>query len=124
MSAQSRPVFVLSLLAAAAVPYARFVAPTGTASPLPDMPCAAPISVAGAKAVGVSARPVLLGEAFDCVCYGTAVVETGAAIAPGQEVASDASGRAIPQAGTARSAGIALQDAAAAGEFIEVLLVV
>lgn len=124
MSAQSRPLFVLPVFAAAAVPYARFVAPTGATTPLPNLVRVAQVSTAGAKPMGVSARPALLGEALDCVCYGTAVVEAGAGIEPGQEVASDASGRAIPQTGTARSAGIALQDAAAAGDFIEVLLVI
>jgi Uncharacterized conserved protein (DUF2190) len=124
MSAQSRPLFVLPLLAVTTVPYARLVALTGDVSPLPEMPRAAPISTAGAKALGVSARPVLLGEGFDCICYGTAVIETGAAVTAGQEIASDATGRAIPQSGAARSAGIALQTATAAGEYIEVLLVI
>lgn len=124
MSAQSRPVLVLSLLATAAVTYARFVALDSTPSPLPGMPGAKHVGTAGAKVHAVSGRAALLGEAFDGVCYGTAVVEAGAAVPPGAKVASDATGRAIPQTGTAETAGIALQAATAAGELIEVLLVV
>lgn len=124
MSAQSRPVLVLPMLAAATVPYARFVGLTGVASPLPGMPNAVPIAVAGAKVHAVSGRPALLGEGFDGICYGTAVVEAGAAVTAGAKVASDASGRAVTQAGTAESAGIALQAALAAGDLIEVLLVI
>ena len=54
MSAQSRPVMALSLLAMAAVPYARFVALSGAPSPLPGMPGAVPVTTAGAKALAVS----------------------------------------------------------------------
>lgn len=124
MSAQSRPVMSLSLLATAAVLYARFVAIDATPSPLPGMPGAKTVTTAGAKVHAVSGRPALLGEAFDGVVYGTAVVEAGAAVAPGAKVASDATGCAITQTGTAETAGIALQAATAAGELIEVLLTV
>lgn len=74
MSAQSRPVMALSLLAMAAVPYARFVALSGAPSPLPGMPGAVPVTTAGAKALAVSGRPALFGEAFDGIALGTAVV--------------------------------------------------
>lgn len=124
MSAQSRPILSLPLLATAAVLYARFVALDATPSPLPGMPGAKHVGTAGAKVHAVSGRAALLGEAFDGVCYGTAVVESGAAIVPGAKVASDAVGRAITQTGTNETAGIALQAATAAGELIEVLLVV
>lgn len=119
---QSRPVMSLSLLAMAAVPYARFVAISATPSPLPGMPGAVPVSTAGAKALAVSGRPALLGQAFGGITLGSAVVEAGGAVAAGAEVASDAQGRAVAQAGTARAVGIALQAASAAGELIEVLL--
>lgn len=123
MSAQSRPLFALSLLAAATVPYARFVSLTGAVSPLPGMPSAA-VTAAGAKAIAVSGRPALLGEAFEGLVIGTAVIESGGAVAAGGKVASDATGRAIAQIGTAETAAIALQAATAAGQLIEVLLTV
>lgn len=122
MPAQSRPVMALSLLAMAAVPYARFVALSGAPSPLPGMPGAVPVTTAGAKALAVSGRPALFGEAFDGIALGSAVVEAGGAITAGAEVASDAQGCAVAQSGTAKTAGIALEAATAAGELIEVLL--
>lgn len=119
---QSRPVMSLSLLAMAAVQYARFVVINTAPSPLPGMPGAVPVSTAGAKVLAVSGRQALLGEAFDGITLGSAVVEAGGAITAGAEVASDAQGRAVAQSGTAKTAGIALQAASAAGELIEVLL--
>ena len=123
MSAQARPLFALSLLATASITYARFVAFDPAPSPLPGILGAKNVGTAGAKVHAVAGRSALLGEAFDGVIYGTAVVEAGAAVAQGAKVASDAAGRAITQTGTAETAGIAMQAATAAGELIEVLLV-
>ncbi|BDX35547.1 Burkholderia phage BcepMu gp35-like protein [Thermus phage MN1] len=52
---------------------------------------------------------------------GTALVEAGAALTPGAQVASDANGKAKPAATGEAVLGVALRGAAA-GEFVEVLL--
>ena len=53
---------------------------------------------------------------------GTAIIESGAAIAAGATLKSDASGRAITWATSGAKVGIALQAATAAGQMIEILL--
>jgi hypothetical protein len=58
----------------------------------------------------------------DVRLLGISKVEAGAAVALGVEVSSDTTGRAITAATTSRVAGIAMQAAAAAGEWIDVLL--
>lgn len=61
-----------------------------------------------------------IGDAFTAERLGIAKVESGAAIALHDRVGADALGRAIP-AGEGPANGIALDAAAAAGEFVSVL---
>lgn len=108
----------------------------------------AQIAVAGAKCAGIAKRSAALGQSFEAAVLGTAVCETGAAITAGQPLAMDATGRVVPASSLAIAAGVtamtsvaangandltggvlpqwvvgdALESAAAAGGFIEVLL--
>jgi hypothetical protein len=106
-------------------------------------------SVQGQKVAGVSNRGALIGDGYEYTAKGTAVIETGAAIVVGASLIVDANGRAITSTGKlAIAAGAvavtsaaangtadlvggdspeyvfadAMQAAAGAGEFIEVLL--
>lgn len=106
------------------------------------------IAVAGAKCAGIAKRSALVGQSFEAVTLGTAIVEAGAAITVGQPLAMDALGRVVPATSLTIAAGAvamtsvaangatdltggilpqwvvgdALEAAAAAGAFIEVLL--
>lgn len=94
-----------------------------------------PVSAVGDKPIGVALEdfggttatfpyvfPPRSGVAVRVM--GTAFVEVGAAVNPGQLVEIDAQGRVVPQGtGTgATTVGVALQKATSAGQFIEVLL--
>lgn len=105
-------------------------------------------SVQGAKVIGVAAYGAASAVPFVATVRGTAIVESGAAIAIGDSLIVDSQGRAIPTTGalgvaagatpvtsTAANGGVltggdmpehvfgdALQAAADVGEFIEVLL--
>lgn len=106
-------------------------------------------TVQGQKIAGVANRGALTGDGYEYTALGTAIVEAGAAIAAGASLIVDAQGRAITSTGKlAIAAGAvavtsvaangvtdltggdapefvfadALQAAAAAGDFIEVLL--
>lgn len=138
MGQQARDIFNLSFpVAPSAVTQFRGVDFTG-----------AQITVAGAKCAGIAKRSAALGQPFEATALGTATVEAGAAIAIGQPLAMDAQGRVVPAASLAIAAGAvavtsvaangatdltggilpqwvvgdALEAAAAAGAFIEVLL--
>lgn len=136
MSKQARPLFTLSFTAPAAVLPYRGVDFTG-----------AQIAVQGAAPAAIARRPAAAGEPFEGTVLGTEICETGAAIAAGQLVQMDALGRVIPADPASIAAGAtavtstaangpilagaylpetvvgrALQAAAAAGDFIEVLL--
>ena len=67
-----------------------------------------------------------IGERADIIVVGVAFVEAGAAIARGNFVTSDATGRGVvpaPAAGTNnRCIGVAIDSASAAGDVIPVLL--
>jgi hypothetical protein len=80
-------------------------------------------SVAGQRVVGVRNNKPKSGEAATIVASGISIVESGAAVTVGGDVMTDTSGRAIDATGaTAIVAGIALEAASAAGQFIAVLL--
>lgn len=105
-------------------------------------------TVQGQKVMGSAITSADDGESFGITTHGTAIVETGAAIAVGDAIITDAQGRAIPTTGplsvaagatpvTSSAAngtilqgatlpeysfGDALQAAAGTGERIEVLL--
>lgn len=79
---------------------------------------------AGANAYGVARTEGVAGDAVPIDVLGTAIVESGAAIAAGAAVEADASGRAITH-----DAGVVLgrlapgESAAASGQLVEVILI-
>lgn len=79
---------------------------------------------AGADAVvlGSSCSAGSTGDTIPVDTIGTTTVEAGAAIADGATLKADASGRVITWASSGAKVGVALQAAAAAGQFIEVRL--
>lgn len=110
MSQQSIALLTLTVALTGTVAANRFVTPAG--------------AQAGADAVslGVSRVGGVAGEKIPVDAIGTAVVESGAAIAAGATLESDSQGRAVTWATSGAKVGIALQAATAAGQFIEVLL--
>ncbi|MFZ2452590.1 MAG: capsid cement protein [Methylovulum miyakonense] len=79
---------------------------------------------AGVNTYGVTRTAGVSGDAVPVDMLGTAVVETGAAIAAGALVETDASGRAITKSAGATVARLAPgESASAAGQFIEVILI-
>ncbi|CAK0768973.1 Lipoprotein [Gammaproteobacteria bacterium] len=112
MSRQSYSLLTLTYLSVGAVGACRFVGYDG-----------AQVSVAGALVLGVSASSAGTGDAYPVDILGTTLVETGDAIGIGDEIQSDASGRAIPLATGGKRTGRALSAATGDGQFIEILLI-
>ncbi len=110
MSKQSISILSLHVVATAALTAHRFVAAGGG------------VPAAGGNALGVTRQAAAIGESALTDVIGTAVVEAGGAIAAGAAVETDATGRAVTQT-TGVKLGRALEAAAAAGDFIEVLLI-
>jgi hypothetical protein len=110
MSMQSISILTLSLIAAGAIAKHRFVTHAKAQAG------------AAANTLGVAKHDAVLNDGLTVDVIGTAIVEAGAAIADGAEIETDASGRAITKAAGVTTAR-ALQAAAAAGDFIEVLLI-
>lgn len=112
---QKTPILTLTSICTVAVEAERFVDFDGSQC-----------DVAGAKPMGVSVNKAAIGEPFPVDVLGTTKVRTGAAIALGAKgltpVKTDATGKAIAQAGAGEIAGFALQAAGAADALIEVLL--
>jgi len=137
MSQQNISVLALSIVAAGTLASRRLVGYDGLQA-----------SVQGQKIMGVARTDAVSGDAVPIDVVGTAVIEAGGVVAVGDAVISDNVGRAIAGAGeiaigagavamTSSAAngailtggelpemvvGHALQAAAAAGDFIEVLL--
>ncbi|MEO5345858.1 MAG: DUF2190 family protein [Magnetococcus sp. YQC-9] len=137
MSQQNIAVLTLTVIASEAVSACRAVDFDG-----------AMIDTQGDKPMGIAMSAAPAGAALAVVTHGTAVAETGAAISRGQALIADDQGRVIPATGTLSIAagatpvtssaangaileggdgpefmiGDALQPAAGAGEFIEILL--
>lgn len=135
MSQQARSLFNLSLVATAVAVLAyRGVDYAG-----------AQATVQGQKIAGVSNRPAAIGGSYEATAIGTAVCEAGAAIAVGDDLIVDNTGRAITAAALVVGAGavamtstaangavltggtlpsyvfgVAMEAAGGAGEFIEV----
>ncbi|WP_310601198.1 DUF2190 family protein [Desulfobulbus sp.] len=112
MSRQSQPLLALSLTATGVINEYRFVSTT--------------VAQAGAAAntFGVARMAAAIGDTIPVDTVGTAVVESGAAIAAGALVETDANGRAVTKAaGPAVARVLPGQAATAAGQFIEVLLI-
>lgn len=79
---------------------------------------------AGDNAYGVADSSGVIDDAISVSVIGTAVIEVGAAISAGALVESDASGRAITRTTGAILGRLAPDEsAAAAGEFIEIILI-
>ena len=100
MPQQARSILDLPFVASGAVAYGRavnVVAPT-----VPGAMSAAQATVSGQKVVGIARRSAAAGQMFEATTLGTAVCETGAALAIGARVMVDATGRVI--AATALSA--------------------
>ncbi|MBS3936002.1 MAG: DUF2190 family protein [Sulfuritalea sp.] len=110
MGMQSTPVLTLTLTLTGNVGAHRLVTPAGVQAG------ADAVAIGAARSAGVS------GERIPVDVKGTAVVETGAAIAAGATLKADASGRVIAWATAGAKVGFALEAATAAGQFIEVLL--
>lgn len=85
----------------------------------------AQVAAIGGKVLGASTFAATNGQDLAVDVIGTTVVETAGAIDAGDDVVSDADGKAIvnPEVGGEIVVAVALDDAAGAGEFIEVLLV-
>ena len=112
MSRQSQQLLALSLTATGAIGEYRFVS--------------AAVAQAGAavNTFGVARMAAAIGETIPVDAVGTAIVESGAAIAAGALVETDASGRAVTRsAGPIVARVLPGQSASAAGQFIEVLLI-
>lgn len=146
MTQQARPVLDLAVQATAAISYARVVALA--VATVAGAIGGVQATVAGQKMIGVARRDAALGAFTDVTCLGTAVCETGAAVALGARVQCDALGRVIPATALTIAAGAtavtsavangagsmsggdppvyvwgtALQSSVGAGEFIEVLI--
>lgn len=98
----------VTIAAAAALTRFRFVDFTGN------------VASAGERALGVPSTDFDTGEQASVATHGEILVEAGAAVAVGDEVESDASGRAVTKT-TGVAFGVARDAAAAAGDIIRVL---
>jgi hypothetical protein len=146
MSNTQMSVLSIPAVAQAAISYGRAVNVVSSGYPAT---IAAQATVAGQKVIGIAARAAAAANAeFEIIALGIAQCESGAAITSGTRVACDSVGRVIPAAALAVAAGavavtsaaangataitggdppvfcfgIALEAAAAAGQFIEVLI--
>lgn len=112
MSAQNICILSLPLLLTGTVASKRFVTYAGAQAG------------AGVNTLGVSDYSGVAGERINVITHGTAIVETGGAIAAGAAVESDASGRAVTKAsGVTVGRVLPGQAASVAGDFIEILLI-
>jgi type IV secretory pathway TrbF-like protein len=112
MSRQAQPLLALSLTATGIIAEYRFVSTTVTQAG------------AAANTLGVARMAAAVGDVIPVDTVGTAIVESGAAIAAGALVETDASGRAITKAaGPSVARVLPGQAATALGQFIEVLLI-
>lgn len=113
MSSGNISTLTLTIAAAGALAASRFITQGGA------------YPAAGAAAIGVTRTSAsAAGDLVPVDVQGTAIVETGAAVALDAPLMVDATGRVVPlTTGSKSPVGRALQPAGAAGAFIEVLLV-
>lgn len=110
---QNKSNLTLSVVAAGAILAQRFVTPAGAQAG------------DGVNAYGVADSIAGVGERFPVINQGTAIVETGGAIAAGALVQSDLNGRAITRAAGAPLGRLAPGEVSTgAGQFVEVILFV
>lgn len=107
---QSIPLLTLSKIASGVIAAERFTTYAGAQAG------------AAANTQGVARSAASIGEAYPVDVIGTATVESGAAVANGAAIETDASGRAITRT-SGPTVARALQAATAAGQRIEVLLI-
>lgn len=107
---QSTPIFSPTVVLTAVIAANRFVTFAGA------------VCGAGAKALGVTQYAGAIGEAVAANVLGTTKVEAGGAVAVGGPVKSDASGKAIAQAGAGEILGYAMEAASGDGKVFEILL--
>ena len=138
MSTQARELLALSFVANAVVTAYRAVDDNGVQ-----------IATQGARCAGIAMRPASIGDSFEAAAIGTATCEAGAPITKGQLLQLDNQGRVIPADAATIAAGAtavtssaangailaggylpeavigrALEAAAAAGDFVEVFLMI
>lgn len=102
----------LPVLATAAITANRFITPAGA------------LTGAAGNAQGISQTDAAIGAKVTTTVLGTEIVETGAAIAAGALIESDATGRAVTKAAGVTLARLAPGEVAtAAGQFVEVILI-
>ena len=113
MSSGNLSLLTLTVAAAGALEASRFVTKAGA------------YPAAGAAAFGVArTSAAAAGDLVPVDVLGTAIVEAGAAVTDDAALMVDATGRVVPlTAGGKAPVGRAMEAAAAAGAFIEVLLV-
>ena len=111
MSRNQTAILTLTVPASAVLIADRFVTPLGAQA------------AADANALGVTRMAAAIGDKVVVDVLGTAIVESGAAIAAGATIKVDATGRAITWVTSGARVGVALEAATAVGQFIEVLLI-
>ena len=111
MAAGSYEVFIHSVIATVALTNARAVSAVGA------------LPAAGARSLGIARFDTLVGSRVSVAVTGSTVAEAGAAIAIGAALELDSLGRVITKAAGV-TVGSALSAAAAAGDRIEVVLIV
>lgn len=111
MSAQNIAILSLTAVLTGTVSANRFVTPAGA------------LSGADANALGVTRQAGVAADKVTLDVLGTAIVESGAAVAAGATLKSDATGRGITWVTSGARLGLALEAASAAGQMIEVLLI-
>lgn len=119
MGQQFNSAWGMTAVATGTVVGQRFVKPSGASGTSPGIAQ----SGAGENAYGVARYSAATGEKTMVDTLGSAVCEAGAAVACGDTVKADASGRAITWVTSGARLGIALEAAGAAGQFIEVMLI-
>jgi hypothetical protein len=109
---QNKSNLTLSVVATGVIVAQRFVTPAGAQAG------------DGVNAYGVADSVAAVGERLPVINQGTAIVETGAAIAAGALVQSDAQGRAITKAAGITQGRLAPGEVSTgAGQFVEVILI-
>ena len=105
------PLLTFTVIAAGAIAAGRFVAPGGTQAG------------AGVNTLGVSRSDAVLNDKVAVDSMGTAIVQTGAAIAANALIETDANGKAITHvSGQIVGRVVPGEVATAADQFVEILL--
>lgn len=109
MAATEIPVLTLSVLATAALTAGRFVTPAGA------------VAGAGAAVAGICNSDTAIGEMAPVIALGVGIATSGAAVAVGAVIGSDAAGKAITWV-SGEKLGVALTATTGADQELEVLM--